>query len=137
MPFGSKKDKGTAEKPPAKPEKAELQPTEKPAEKPPAKPGKTPAIKPAAPSKPKEPVEMIEVKLKLKAQPTMDLECDSITPNSFADKDAKAIAALPVFLGNREQTLGDYFEVSGKGGKSAEATKIIIEGDCKARTRVG
>jgi len=150
MPFGAKKDKGkgTAEKPPVKPEKAVEKPAEKPsakpakaevkpAEKPSIKPGKSPATKPATPPKPKEPVEMVEVKLKVKAQPSMDLECDSITPDSFANKDAKDIAGLPVFLGNRQQTIADYFDVSGKGGKSAEATKITIEGDCKQMKRIG
>ncbi len=114
-------------------DKAASVPEEKPAAKPAAKAAKAPAT----PPKPKEPVEMVEVKLKVKAQPDFDLECDSISPDNFADKDAKAIASLPVFLGNRQQTLGDYYDISGKGGKSADATKITIDGDCKRMKRIG
>ncbi len=122
----AKPESAPVEKPIAKPESA-------PAEKPAAKPAKAPA----APPKPKAPVDMVEVKLKVKAQPDFDLECDSITPDNFAGKDVKAIAALPVYLGNREQKIGDYYDVSGKVGKNAEETRITIDGDCGRMKRIG
>ncbi len=125
--------------------KVEENPAVVPVEKPNAKPGSVPTEKPTAkatkapatPPKPKAPVDMVEVKLKVKAQPEFDLECDSITPDNFAGKDIKAIAALPVYLGNREQTIGDYYDVSGKVGKSVEETKITIDGDCGRMKRIG
>ena len=89
------------------------------------------------PSSPNIPVEMVEVKLKVKIQPEFDLECECISPDNFAAKDIKEIALLPVYLGNREQKLSDYYEITGKCGKTAAATKITIDGDCRRMKRIG
>lgn len=132
--MAKKKAEKVEEKSAAAPEeKLAAKPASAPAEKPAAKAAKAPTV----PPKPKAPVDMVETKLKVKAQPEFDLECDSISPNTFAGKDLKAIAALPVYLGNREQKIGDYFDVSGKVGKSAEETKITIDGDCGRMKRIG
>src|SRR5271157_1215874 len=103
---------------------------------------------------------MPEITLTLKQQPEMDLECDCISPNKFAGKGDQDIAALPVWLGNRQQALGDYFDVAGAGGskpkaKGAKGDKaaksepssdasggaasvtITIEGDCAHIKRIG
>jgi formylmethanofuran dehydrogenase subunit C len=105
---------------------------------------------------------MPEITLTLKQQPEIDLECDCISPNNFAGKSADDIASMTVYLGNREQTLGEYFDISGASGagkpkKAAKGAKkpakadtgedagagdvtsvtITIEGDCAAIKRVG
>lgn len=72
---------------------------------------------------------METVTLTLKTQPDLYLEADTITPDAFAGRSAAEIAALPVYKGNTEALLGDYFDVQGAGGASPADTKIIVQGD--------
>ncbi|MHA1821132.1 MAG: formylmethanofuran dehydrogenase subunit C [Promethearchaeota archaeon] len=77
------------------------------------------------------------VTLKLKKKPELELEADCISPDNFAGKKIGEIKKLPVYLGNREQVLEDYFEISGKPGDNPEDTEIVIEGDCSLVKRIG
>ncbi len=77
------------------------------------------------------------ITLKLKKEPELYLETDSITPDQFAGKSTKDIQDLTVFLANREMKLGDFFDVSGKSGNNAEETSINIEGNCNLVQRIG
>jgi formylmethanofuran dehydrogenase subunit C len=77
----------------------------------------------------------ITLKLNKKLDVTLDADC--ITPDNFAGKSVDEIKKLPVFYGNLEMVLGDYFDISGKSGASANDTSIIVEGDCSSVYRIG
>ena len=80
---------------------------------------------------------MKEIILKVISQPTVGLEAESIAPAVFAGKSASEIGALPVFEGNRERQISDFFEVSGESGESEAETRIVIDGDVRLTKRVG
>jgi formylmethanofuran dehydrogenase subunit C len=69
------------------------------------------------------------VTVTLKKKSDLYLEVNSITPDAFAGKSPVQIAALPVYEGNTEYPLGDFFTVSGSGGATAAETKIVVKGD--------
>lgn len=79
---------------------------------------------------------MAEIKLKLKKQPTIPLEADSITPDNFVGKTVAEIKKLELFLGKEIVKLGDFFDVTGKSSDIKD-TKIIIEGDLSNVKRIG
>jgi formylmethanofuran dehydrogenase subunit C len=70
-------------------------------------------------------------------EPSLRLEADNITPDVFAGKSAADIAALHVFMGNTQYTLGEYFEVAGSGGATAAETTIVIAGDVSRVKYIG
>ncbi len=80
---------------------------------------------------------METVTLTMKNQPTLYLEADTVSPDSFAGKSAAEIAALHAWEGNTQETLGKYFEVSGQAGTTAADTKIILTGDCSKVKYIG
>ncbi|MFV2040463.1 MAG: hypothetical protein ACC644_00535 [Candidatus Hydrothermarchaeales archaeon] len=69
---------------------------------------------------------MKELVLKVKEQPAVGLEAENIAPAVFAGKSASEIGALPVFEGNRERQISDFFEVSGEAGATSAETRIVI-----------
>ena len=71
---------------------------------------------------------MNTVTIKLKKVPDLYLECESVTPDKFAGKSLEEIAALPCSEGKRNYTLGDWFEISGAAGATADETKIDVYG---------
>jgi formylmethanofuran dehydrogenase subunit C len=73
---------------------------------------------------------MALVTLKPYKEPELYLECNNISPDAFAGKTAAEISELEVREGKTRVLLGDYFEVSGKPGDTAEETDIHIAGDC-------
>ena len=79
---------------------------------------------------------MAEVKLKLKKEPEIPLEAESITPDNFAGKSNADIKKLLLTYGNQELTIDDFFTISGKSGDIAEL-KIIIDGDLSNVKRIG
>jgi formylmethanofuran dehydrogenase subunit C len=79
---------------------------------------------------------MPEVKLKLKKEHKFPLEADVISPDHFAGKTAAAIKKFEVYHGNELKILGDFFDVSGKGGEINE-TKIVIDGNVSNVKRIG
>jgi len=80
---------------------------------------------------------METVTLTIKQQPNLFLEAETITPDAFAGKKAAEIAALPVFIGNTEEKLGDYFTIAGSAGSTAAETKIIVNGDLSRVKYIG
>jgi len=72
---------------------------------------------------------METVTLTLKEQPDLFLEAESVTPDACTGKSRDEIAALPVYQGNRQFTIGDWFDVAGKGGVTTDDTRIIVKGD--------
>ena len=69
---------------------------------------------------------------KLVLQPTFDsaekipLDLKLISPNTVAGKTLDKIAKIKIWHGNRQTTVGKYFEVTGKTDKVAEKTVIEI-----------
>lgn len=80
---------------------------------------------------------MKEIVLKPKNQPKVGLEAEEISPDIFAGKSTSEIGELPVYEGNIMGKLGDYFHIIGEGGKSAEETRIIIQGNVDKTKRIG
>ena len=54
------------------------------------------------------------MKLSLHTLPEVPLEAETISTDQLAGKSQKEIAELPVFHGNKEQTIGDFFTIKGK-----------------------
>lgn len=64
------------------------------------------------------------ITLTLKEIPSVPLETEFISPDVLEPLDHAAIRALPVFLGKRQLTLGDFFEVEGE-----RSDRIVVRGD--------
>src|SRR5689334_7495872 len=67
---------------------------------------------------------MAGITLTVKEQPTVPLEAESISPDTFAEVTNDAICALPIFLGKRQHRLEDFFEVEGE-----KSDELEIRGD--------
>ncbi len=80
---------------------------------------------------------MKEIVLKAKEQPAVGLEAENIAPAVFAGKSVSEIRGLPVFEGNVEKKVDDFFEVSGESGATSAETRIVIEGDVSLTKRIG
>lgn len=80
---------------------------------------------------------MPEVTLKLREQPRIYLEADCITPDKFAGKSIDEIKALPIWQGNAQKTIGDFFDVSGTAGDVAADILIEISGPTGGVKRIG
>jgi len=72
---------------------------------------------------------MRELRLKPTTTPNLPVEAETISPDIFAGKGLTEIEGLPVHVGNRTHSLGDYFEVKGEAAETAEEQLIVIEGD--------
>lgn len=70
--------------------------------------------------------------LKLHTQPDVPLETDCISPDRFKSLSISEIANLTVFHGNRQVTLGNFFDLSGDFNG-----EIIVEGDCAKIKHIG
>ena len=64
------------------------------------------------------------------------IEAKNITPDIFAKKSLKEIAALEMWEGNRKRSLGDLFNIKNDSSPSEEFT-IKIEGDVSKLRNVG
>jgi formylmethanofuran dehydrogenase subunit C len=72
---------------------------------------------------------METVTLTLKKTPTLYLEAEVVNPDELAGKTVDQIKALPVFAGNQQFTLGEYFDVAGAPGATAADTMVVVKGD--------
>ncbi len=70
--------------------------------------------------------------LKLHTQPDVPLEADCICPDKFAQLSLQQVEQLPVFHGNRQVALGDFFHCSGDNDGH-----IQIEGDISKLKHIG
>lgn len=75
--------------------------------------------------------------LSLRKVPDIPLEADTITPTHFAGKSVKEIKAISVQHGNETLTLGDFFDISGESGPTADETEILVKGDLKSVKMIG
>jgi formylmethanofuran dehydrogenase subunit C len=80
---------------------------------------------------------MNTITFKLRQEPELYLEVEDMTPDYCAGKNIAEIAAMPVYMGNQTYTLGDYFDVSGKGGATPDSTKLILNGDLRKIKYIG
>jgi formylmethanofuran dehydrogenase subunit C len=80
---------------------------------------------------------MKTVTLKFRGKPALFLEAESITPDMFAGKSAAEIAALPVYEGSSQHTLGEFFDVSGEPAATAAETQIVVKGDLSRVKYIG
>ncbi|NLI93795.1 MAG: formylmethanofuran dehydrogenase subunit C [Peptococcaceae bacterium] len=89
-----------------------------------------------------------EITLRLKEQPSIPVEAESINPENLKGKSLKEIYHLPLWSGNRRQKLEDYFEVeiTESGGEAEEAkvlqsednlAKVVLAGDLSRFKRLG
>jgi formylmethanofuran dehydrogenase subunit C len=62
--------------------------------------------------------------LSLRGRVTTRLDVEGVTPDRLATLDARDIASIPVWIGSRVATLGDFFHIHG--GRSH---RVRIEGD--------
>lgn len=60
------------------------------------------------------------------------LETDFISPDVFVDKTNDQIKRLEIFHGNKESTLGEFFDVKGE-----KSDHIVIHGDCYQVKKIG
>ncbi|MEE8355363.1 MAG: formylmethanofuran dehydrogenase subunit C [Candidatus Bathyarchaeia archaeon] len=80
---------------------------------------------------------MKELILTPKKLPNLPLEAEVITPDSVAGKTLKEVKALPVYVGNTVQKLGDYFEVKGETAETPADQLVAIQGECENVKYIG
>lgn len=95
-----------------------------------------------------------QVKLVLKNMPSLPVEAESINPENVTGKEIEAIEYLPLWCGNRQKRIGDYFDVeitSLEEAKTGTAfsernsqnegqetiAKLVLEGDFSKFKRLG
>jgi formylmethanofuran dehydrogenase subunit C len=80
------------------------------------------------------------ITLTLKQQPTVPLEAEALSPDRTAGLAPNAIRALPVYLGKRQYSVGDFFEVEGVPGDELEirgdAARVKWIGHAMTRGRI-
>ncbi|MGF1581502.1 MAG: formylmethanofuran dehydrogenase subunit C [Gemmataceae bacterium] len=64
---------------------------------------------------------------------TIPIEAECLTPDFLAGKSNDEIANLPVFHGNREEKLGEFFAIEG----DCNDGDLVLEGDCSRVKLVG
>ncbi len=64
--------------------------------------------------------------LRYRATTTIPIEAECIRPDLLAGKSVEEIARLPVQHGNRQEPLGEFFDIGGGLGDE----HIVLEGDC-------
>jgi formylmethanofuran dehydrogenase subunit C len=74
----------------------------------------------------------MSLRLTLRATPEVPVEADCISPHRLAGMSLAAIERLPVFYGNRQTPLADFFAVSGQ-----PADVLQLEGDLSRIKHIG
>lgn len=77
------------------------------------------------------------VKLSLKKANQIPVEADTVNPDNFAGKTKEEIETVPVWYGNGQCPLGDFFTIEVEGSDSVENTKLVIDGDVSRVKRIG
>ena len=70
--------------------------------------------------------------MRLRERSPIPVEADSLRPDTLAGLPRDAVRALPLYHGNKQKTVGDFFEVEGDGTDSIE-----IEGDLSKFKKLG
>jgi formylmethanofuran dehydrogenase subunit C len=71
-------------------------------------------------------------RLRLKVSSPIPVEADCLSPDRLAGLTRDQVRALPLFHGNKQKTVGDFFEVEGNGAETIE-----IEGDLAKVKKLG
>jgi formylmethanofuran dehydrogenase subunit C len=72
------------------------------------------------------------IELKLKKEPGMMVGADSISPDRLSGKTREEILGLPLYRGNKAETIGDYFDLTMAGMED----KIRLVGDLSKFNRI-
>jgi formylmethanofuran dehydrogenase subunit C len=67
------------------------------------------------------------LRLRYRGVTSIPVEAECIRPDLLADKSVAAIAALPLWHGNAQVSLGEFFHVEGNAGEG----EVVVEGDCR------
>lgn len=65
--------------------------------------------------------------ISLREKTTVPLEVDSVRLETVRTQSPDEVKALPIYFGNKQVPLGEFFDVSGS---AAEDNELIWEGDC-------
>jgi formylmethanofuran dehydrogenase subunit C len=71
-------------------------------------------------------------RLRLLQRSPIPVEADALSPDRVAGLTRDAVRALPLYHGNKQKTVGDFFEVEGAGAETIE-----IEGDLGRFKKLG
>ena len=74
---------------------------------------------------------------KLKEQPTVPLEAESLSPDVIAPLAMDAVCGLPLYLGKRRCRVDDFFDVTSDPGESANSDHVQICGDARKVKLIG
>lgn len=86
-----------------------------------------------------------QITLRLKEEPPLPVEAESISPENLQGKTLAEIRRLPLWSGNRSYRLEDYFEAEISGpanqagalSRGADLPKVVLEGDLSRFKRLG
>lgn len=84
-----------------------------------------------------------QITLRLKEQPSLPVEADSITPENLSGKSLDEINHLPIWSGNQLKRLEDYFTVEmtqldeNQSQNEIIIAKTVIQGDLSRFKRIG
>lgn len=84
-----------------------------------------------------------QVTLTLKQTPSLPVEVEGINPENVGGKGAQEIQHLLLWCGNRQEELGDYFDVDittateNNGGRESGLPELILHGDLSRFKRLG
>lgn len=82
-------------------------------------------------------ITMREVVLTPREQPSYGLIAECISCDVFAGKGIEEIEALPVYYGNKQGKLGEFFDITGEVAERAEDMRIVIAGDVTKTRWIG
>lgn len=71
-------------------------------------------------------------RLRLRVTTAIPVEADAVSPDRFAGLTRDQVRGLPLFHGNKQKTIGDFFEVEGDGSE-----RIEVEGDLAKFKKLG
>ena len=69
------------------------------------------------------------LKLKYVGQTSIPIEAENITPDRVAGKQISEIEKLPVYEGNKQRNVSDFFEISGDVAEEVGEQVIVLAGD--------
>ena len=73
--------------------------------------------------------------LVLKRVPSFPVEAESINPENVTGKEVEEIKSLPLWCGNRQEEVGDYFDVEIEN--SGQTAQLVLKGDLSQFKRLG
>ncbi|MGD2142149.1 MAG: formylmethanofuran dehydrogenase subunit C [Candidatus Bathyarchaeota archaeon] len=80
---------------------------------------------------------MKELRLTPNKLPKIPLEAEVISPNKVAGKTLEEVRTLPVYVGNDQQNLGDFFEITGEIAIAPLDQLIVVEGEVGSVKYIG